>query len=789
MLKNHIKIALRQLKKHKVFATLNILGLSLGMALAILIATFINNEYQHDRWMQDSDETYRVYRIGKRGETAWTPTLLARKLEADYPEVIGAAAWRPLNEMLLNYGDKDWYIEEPAVVDSNFFKVVKMGFLHGNAATALAGPTDIVLSAKLANQIFGDENPMGETITLSGAAEFSVTGVLDNKNRKSHIESDFFVRYGGYGTGWGGNNRATYVQLKPNTNPAQLAAKIQNDVNELIRQEYIADGLTPTESDFYKWALQPLNNVYLQSEGWTALGKSGSIRNVYIFAFVALLVIFVAIINYVNLTTARASQRGREVGVKKVMGAERSLLTTQFLTESVLQALIAGALAVLLAEICLPFFNGMMDRELQVLKGAPSSIIAATMLLALLIGGVAGSYPAFIMSGFQPVTALKSSFLKTGEKGLFRKVLVTSQFAASITLLIVMVFIYRQVNFMLEKDLGFKPDQVVTIPINQNGTARRVDQLKARFKQIPGVQEVTSASSFPGDFFTDWKLVIEGQETSRAPYVLYAGTDFGKVLDLDMEMAQGRFFDTNISGDTINNYIVNEALVKKYGIKDPIGQRVRFSWDEEFGQIVGVIKDFHFHDVTREIEPLIMSAGSWRNHVGIKLSTNNLPNTIEAIKTVWADIEPTFPMRYSFLDEEFEGQYAEQQRFGKSILYTTLLTLFIALLGLFGLTAFTVERRTREIGIRKVLGASVNSIIGLLAKDFMILLGFACIIALPLGYYLSSSWLADFAHQTELVWWVFAGSGLIILLVGFLTVAMQSVKAALANPVKAIKTE
>ena len=789
MLKNHIKIALRQLKKHKVFATLNILGLSLGMALAILIATFINNEYQHDRWMQDSDETYRVYRIGKRGETAWTPTLLARKLVADYPEVVGAAAWRPLDEMLLNHGDKDWYIEEPAVVDSNFFKVVKMDFLHGAAGTALAGPTDIVLSAKLATQIFGDNNPMGETLTLSGGADFVVTGVLDNKERKSHIMSDFFIRYGGYGTGWGGNNRATYVHLKPNSDAKPLATKIQKDVNELIRQEYIADGLTPNESDFYKWALQPLNNVYLQSEGWTALGKSGSIRNVYIFAFVALLVIFVAIINYVNLTTARASQRGREVGVKKVMGAERSLLTTQFLTESVLQALIAGALAVLIAEICLPFFNGIMDRELQVLKGAPSSIIAITMFLALSIGVVAGSYPAFIMSGFQPVTALKSNFLKTGEKGLFRKVLVTSQFAVSITLLIVMAFIYRQVNFMLEKDLGFKPDQVVTIPINQNGTFRRVNQLKARFKQIPAVQEVTSASSFPGDFFTDWKLVIEGQETSNAPYVLYAGTDYGKVLGLDMEMTQGRFFDNSISGDTINNYVVNEALVKKYGIKDPIGQKVRFSWADEFGQIVGVIKDFHFHDVTREIEPLIMSAGDWRNHVGIKLSTKNLSQTIESIKTVWAEIEPAFPMRYSFLDEDFVGQYAEQQRFGKSILYATLLTLFIALLGLFGLTAFTVERRTREIGIRKVLGASVNSIIGLLAKDFMLLLGFACVIALPLGYYLSSRWLADFAHQTELVWWVFAGSGFTILLVGFLTVAMQSVKAALANPVKAIKME
>ncbi len=789
MLKNHIKIALRQLKKHKVFATLNIIGLSLGMALAILIATFINSEYQHDRWMEDSDETYRVYRIGKRGETAWTPTLLARKLATDYPEVIGAAAWRPLDEMLLNYRDKDWYIEEPAVVDSNFFKVIKMDFLHGTAETALAGPTDIVLSAKLATQIFGDNNPMGETLTLSGGADFLVTGVLDNKDKKSHIESDFFIRYGGYGTNWAGNNRATYAHLKPNSDAKQLAAKIQNDVNELIRQEYIADGMTPTESDFYKWALQPFNNVYLQSEGWTALGKSGSIRNIYIFAFVALLVIFVAIINYVNLTTARASQRGKEVGVKKVMGAERSLLTTQFLTESVLQALIAGGVAVLVAEICLPFFNGMMDRELQVLKGAPSSIIAITMLLALSIGVLAGSYPAFIMSGFQPVTALKSNFLKTGEKGLFRKVLVTSQFAVSITLLIVMAFIYRQVNFMLEKDLGFQPDQVVTIPINQNGTFRRVDQLKARFKQIPGVQEVTSASSFPGDFFTDWKLVIEGKEITNAPYVLYAGTDYGKVLGLDMEMVQGRFFDTSISGDTINNYVVNEALVKKYGLKDPIGQKVRFSWDEEFGQIVGVIKDFHFHDVTREIEPLIMSAGDWRNHVGVKLSTKNLSQTIESIKTVWAEIEPAFPMRYSFLDEDFAGQYAEQQRFGKSILYATLLTLFIALLGLFGLTAFTVERRTREIGIRKVLGASVSSIIGLLAKDFMRLLGFACVIALPLGYYLSSRWLADFAHQTDLVWWIFAGSGLIILLVGFLTVAMQSVKAALANPVKAIKME
>ena len=789
MFKNHLKIAFRQLAKNKIFASLNILGLALGMTLAILIATFISDEFNHDRWMEDSAETYRVYRIGKRGETAWTPTLLARKLVTDYPEVVNAAAWSPLGEYLVTYDDKDWYIDETAIVDSTFFKVVKMDFLQGDAENALVQPNSIVLTDKLAQQIFGSDNPIGETVRLGGTYDYAVSGVLDTEGKKSHIISDFFIRYGGYGSGWAGNNRSTYVQLKPNADPTRLAQKVETDVNELIKQEYIADGLTPNENDFYRWALQPFNQVYLHSEGWTALGESGSIRNLYIFGCIALLVIIVGIINYVNLTTARASQRSKEVGVKKVTGATTRSLATQFLTESVLQAFVAGTIAILLAEICLPYFNGIMNRELLVLRGAPSSIVIDTLILAFLIGIIAGGYPAFVMSRFSPSVALKSNFQKTGDKGLFRKVLVTSQFAVSITLLIVMSFIYRQVNFMLEKDLGFKPDQVVTIPINQNGTHRRIDQLKARFKQIPGVQEITSASSFPGDFFTDWKLVIEGQENNQGPYVLYADPDLGKVLDLDMEMAAGRFFDTNISGDTINNYVVNEALVKKYGLKDPVGQRVRFSWDEEYGQIVGVLKDFHFHDVTREIEPLIMSAGHWRNQVGIKLSANNLPQTIEAIKEVWSEIEPTFPMRYSFLDEDFEGQYANQQRFGKSILYATFLTLFIALLGLFGLTAFTVERRTKEIGVRKVLGASVSNIIGLLTKDFAKLMGFASLIAIPLGYVMANRWLADFAHRTNLAWWIFIGAGMTILIVGLLTVGVQSMRAALVNPVEAIKSE
>ncbi|MEM6316191.1 MAG: ABC transporter permease [Bacteroidota bacterium] len=789
MLKNHLKIAFRQMKRQKGFTILNIVGLALGIALVILITTFIWHEQQHDKWMTNSDQTYRVYRIGKRGETAWTPTLLARKLMADYPEVKNAAAWRPIGEYLVTYEGKDLYVENTAVVDSNFFNVLQMDFLQGDAATALTQPNSIVLTNKLAKRIFGDKNPVGESVTLLGQYDFMVTAILNTQKRKSHIPSDFFVRYNGYGNHWGGNNRATYVQLYPNSSTVELSQKIEKDVNELIRQEYISNGVTPKESDFYQWALQPLNDVFLHSEGWTALGESGSIRNVYIFAFIALLVMLVAIINYVNLTTARASQRGKEVGIKKVVGAERGLLTTQFLVESILQAAIAGLLAIFLAEMALPYFNNMMDRQLTVLRSAPFLVVGGTLLLSCFIGLLAGSYPAFILSSFQPSVAIKSNFLKTGEKGLFRKVLVTSQFTASITLVIVMAFIYRQVHFMMEKDLGFQPDQVLTIPMNDGDTYRKVTQLKSRFQQIAGVQAITTASHFPSHEFYDWKLVIEGKEENFSPYVLYGDEDFGEVLNLDMDMVAGRFFNPAIGQDSVNNYVVNESFVKNYGIENPIGQRVRFARDEAFGQIIGVIKDFHYHDVTRKIDPLIMSAGDWRNYTGVKLSTKNLSQTIEKIRQIWSTIEPTFPMRYSFLDEDFNEQYADQERFGQSILYATFLTLFIALLGLLGLTAFTVERRTKEIGIRKVLGASVSGIIGLLAKDFMKLLGIAAIIAIPLSYYLTNQWLADFAHRTSLAWWVFAAAGLGILLIAFLTVSAQSIKAARANPIEAIQTD
>ncbi len=790
MLKNHLKIAYRQLFRNKVFSGINILGLSLGMALAILIAVFIKSEFSYDKWMTESENTFRVYRQWEGGgKTIWTPSPLAKKLASDFPEVANAAGFAPMGERLLEYAGNKHYIEETAETDSTFFQVFGMELLHGDIKTALDEPNSMILSANMAEQLFGAINPLGEIITYDGTNEYMITGVLDSKSKKSHVAVDIITRFGDNGNYWTGNNRSTYVRLKPKANVAALENKVTTEVSKLIEKELLSNNYTPKAGDLPKWEMQPMQDIYLRSEGFGFMGgPSGSIRSIYIYGIIALLVLMVAIINYVNLTTARASQRGKEVGVKKVAGAGRGLLTAQFITESVLQASVAAVIALLMAEVCLPFFNNVIERKLQILSGEPIPVIVTLFGLAVFTGLLAGIYPAFIMSAYRPVTALKSNFLKTGDNGLFRKVLVTGQFAVTITLLIVMAFIYRQVNYMMDQDLGFKPEQVMKVTMNSNQTHYKLANLKNRFKNIPGVEEVTTASHFPGRFLPDWSVLIEGRAEGVNPNVIFSDEDF--VNSLDIEMMAGRFIADNIAADSISNFVVNQEFLNRYNIEEnPIGTRIKFMSDTAYGQIVGVMKDFHFQGLDRKIRPLVMNANHWRGYVGLKLSTENLSETIAAVEQLWGEVEPSHPMRYTFLDEDFAGQYAEQQRFGKTILYATLLTLFIALLGLFGLTAFTVERRTREIGIRKVLGASVAGIVGLLATDFMKLVVFASIIALPLGYFLSSTWLEDFAHRTELVWWVFVGAGLLILVVGFLTVALQSVKAALTNPIQSLRSE
>ena len=789
MFKNHFKIALRHLGRNKFFASINILGLALGMALAVLIAIYIKEEYSYDHWMEDSEQTYRVYRNWGGEGTTWTPPPLAGKLNTDYPQVQSATGFVPAGEQLVEYNQQSFYVEETGFVDSTFFQVLGMSLLQGDPKTVLDNPESVVLTDRLASKIFGaSANPVGKIITYDGDQQLIVTGIVDTKGKNTHIQADLFSRFSETGPFWTGNDRYAYVRLKPQTNTLALEELLTKDITKLIQLEYAQDSYVPTEEDIPSWKLQPLKEVYLDSEHlFTMWIKEGSINRIYILLLIGLLVLGVAIINYINLTTARASQRSKEVGVKKVTGAGNGLLRTQFITESIVQALIAGVLALFIAQLVLPFFNTITGSSLYLLNNQLPFVVGGVILLAILTGFLAGIYPAFILTTYQPVTALKSNYFNTGEKGLFRKILVTGQFVVTITLLIVMAFIYRQVNFMMDQELGFQPEQVLTIPMNSSQSHRKVEQIKNRFLQIPGVSTVSTASHFPGHFLPDWGLVIEGQTESHNPHVIFTDEGFQKTLDL--ELVEGRFISDQIGADSMSNFIVNETFVKQYQVEKPLETRVRFLADSLYGQIVGVVKDFHYQDLEHKIRPIVMNARHWRNYTGIKLSTTNIPATIAEIEQLWASIEPQHPMRYEFLDAEFDEQYAENQKFGKTILYATLLTLFIAILGLFGLTAFSLQRRAKEIGIRKVLGASVSGIVGLLAKDYVQLAVIASVIAMPIGYFLVDQWLADFAYRTELAWWIFILAGLSIILVGFLTVCLQSIRSALVNPVDSLRNE
>ncbi|MEL6925394.1 MAG: FtsX-like permease family protein, partial [Bacteroidota bacterium] len=547
------------------------------------------------------------------------------------------------------------------------------------------------------------------------------------------------------GNNWTGNNKATYVKLKPNSNPTLLSGKLTPAANEQVGQQLKAYGYEFKMEELADWRLQAVGDIHLHSSEYIWIEAGGNIRNVNIFLFIGLLVLLVAIINYVNLSTAQATRRSKEVGVRKTSGATRMQLIKQFLVESLIQTSIAAVLAVVLSEALLPVFNEIVDRELTLLSGNFAlNALAALLLLSVVVGIAAGAYPAFILSGFRPADVLKGRFGGAKEKAGLRKFLVSSQFTVSIGLIIVMSFIFRQVQYMIEAELGFEPDQVLVIPINERNTDRKIANLKSSFESIPGVMSVTTGSDMPGRHFSDWGMSIEGYEENANPNVLFTDADCMNTFGL--QLVDGRFLDATIAGDTLNNFVVNETFVKRYNIEEPIGQAVKLMSEEGWGQIVGVVKDFHFRGLQNSIRPLAMSGGRQRWHGFIKVSTNNLNETIDALETFWNNqIEPSYPMRYSFLNERFEEQYAEQERFGKAMLCATILTLLIAMLGLFGLTTFSIERRVKEIGIRKVLGASMGSIVSLFSKDFLKLVLIAFVLAVPLSYYLTSQWLEDFA--------------------------------------------
>ncbi len=789
MLQNYFKTAFRNLFKNKLYSFINIGGLALGMAIAILIALYVQHELNYDKWINGHEQVHRVYRhwLGG-GKTAWTPDPLAEALVEHLPEVNKAAGVSNYGEVLMEYEQEKIYVKRAAMADSTFLSVVELPLLYGNPKEALKAPNAVVLSKRVAEAFFGPVNPVGKSMRFNDEIDLTVGGVLDEYPGDTHLDYELYTRYTYSSPNWTGNNRATYVRL----NAEAVVPQVEKKMTELVKPHFVAQmkemGVVVKEEDIARWELQPMDDIHLYSGeiGWRTQ-TGGDIKYIYIFGVIALIVLLIASINYINLSTARAMNRAREVGVRKATGARRDQLVMQFLSETLVQTFTALVLAVVLAQVFLPTFNQIIDRELIFLNGAWAQYIPAMLLLVLLVSLLAGSYPAFVLSGFQPVKVLKGVLKRSSGGQLFRRALVVSQFSLSVVLVIVMLFIYRQMNYMMAQDLGFSGDQVLLIPLNKDDSHRKLESMKDAFLSIQGVKSLTTASRMPGHSYPDWGMNVEGKTDPIYPRTMFADADYA--ITLGLEVVEGRFLAADRPLDTLNNFIVNEAFVRDYQIENPIGQKLKFMGEEEYGQIVGVIKDYHYRGLDGKIDPLIIGGHHDRYYTAIKVSPEQLTTTIASIRNLWEQVEAAHPMVHSFLDESFQKQYNEYERFGKTLLYATILAIFLAVLGLFGLATYAAITRTKEIGIRKVLGASIQGISFMLVKDFIRWVMVAGIIAVPFGYLLSKRWLEDFAYRTDMSIYPFLLSIGAAILIAALTVSFQAIRAALANPVEALKYE
>ena len=789
MLKNYLKIAWRHLLRDKATATINIFGLSVAIAISLLIGLYIHHEWNYDNWYETEDELYRVYRHwgDKDKKWVWTPGLLSQTLAAEFPEVQAATYMGPLNEVLLTAGEKKLYVERSVFVDSTFFKTLPFIFKLGDAETALDNPNAIVLSTKMATQFFGTENPIGKTLLLNGEEPRTVTGVVTTGGN-THLNLNVYLRQHFPTFGWLNNSYATYVRLHSNVDMTALAQKVKPVVNPHFESAFKETGYEYSQKDLSDWAFQPIRDIHLKSQNfvWQKEASSGDIRFLYLLGLIASILLLIAIFNYANLSIAQASTRIKEIGVRKVNGALQSQVVRQFLVEAIVQSFLALTVGGLLAYILLPTFQDLLDVTFEFQKNQYLPIAVLMLGGGLFIGLLAGIYPVFYLARLQPQRVFSVNAVGKNKFGL-RQILVVAQFVMVITLLIAITFISQQVDYMLSQELGFKGEQVITIPMDQNYSRERIQQITNNAKAISGVVDIGISSHVPGEEAYNYSLQLGNQQEAAASSLIFANE--GIINTWDLKIIEGRNFSATRPSDSLN-FIVNEAYVKEFGLEDPLHTPIRRFGDSLYYAIIGVVADFHQNSLDNKIEPMVLwGARAWESKASVKINPQNLPATIKQLETLWQTIEPNRPMRYTFLDESFAQQYASQLRFRKGLSYATGLTILIAMLGLFGLASFSIKRRRKEIGIRKVLGASILQVVGRLNKDFLQLILIALVFAIPLGWYIGNEWLQHFPYRIDMQWWVFALTGLAAIGIAAITVSFQSIRAAIMNPVHALRDE
>ena len=787
MFKSYIKIAVRNLKKQKMFSAINIFGLAAGMSCTILIMLWVQDEMSFDKFHKNADNIYRVvqdqhYSGGEIFPVAVTPGPLSKALKENFPEIVNSVRVKS-NRRSLKYEDKIFY-ERLTYSDSTFFEMFSFPLIAGNPKTVLKNPYSILLSEEMAEKYFGNENPVGKTIIADNKFSLKVEGIFQNVPENSHMQFDFMgsldlLKEENVNLErWNNSTYHTYVLLQKNTD--------LNNVNEKIKN-IIRDNSSDSYTDVY---LQALTDIHLYSGSKYAadIKGHGSIEYVNMFSLIALFVLLIACINFMNLSTARSSKRAKEVGLRKVVGAPRSQIIRQFFVESILLTVIALVLSFVIVYLLLPEFNDLSGKTIDMFK-ADTSLFFGIFLIAVLTGIISGSYPAFYLSSFLPVKVLKQQ--NSSDKGgsLFSKLLVVTQFSLSIILIIGTAVVYKQLEYIQNKNLGYSKDNIMFIPVSDK-VKERIESVKSQLSKNPNVISST---------LTDQLLTNYGNSTSNFHWegknendnvnINFVEADEDFVKTFDMKLAEGRFYSKEFTSET-NSLVINETAAKMIEMKNPVGQKIKM-WDDDL-TIIGVVKDYNFSKLDSEIKPLairLMPGSRFSRLLFAKLNSNNISQTISFLETEFKNLNPEDPFVYSFLDEEFALLYETEQRMGKLFSSFSVLAVLISCLGLFGLASFMAERRTKEIGIRKVLGASVGGLTVLLSAEFFKLVVISNLIAWPVSYYFMNSWLQDFVYRTEMSLWIFPLSGLAALIIALLTVSYQSIKAALANPIKSIKYE
>ena len=789
MLKSYLTVALRSLRRHRAYSFINIAGLAVGMACVLLIFLYIQDERSYDQYHAKKDRIYRlvtsVAQAGYEGVAkvpgAWGPAVLE-----DLPGIEAMTRLRFSSTVLVNRGDLRFYEGGGFYADPALFDVFSFAMQQGDPATALDDPNGIVLTESLAQKYFPDENPLGQALTFNNQLERTVTGVLADVPANSHFTFTYLLPIAAEPDSlqydWVRNQHYTYLLLDANTSPEAVLAQVPAVLARRTGEEAAAR---------YTPRLQALTDIHLGSNLWREMAVNGNRDTLYGFALVAFCILLIACINFMNLATARSARRAREVGVRKASGARRSALMQQFLGESILMSSIAVVLAVALVSLSLPAFNQITGKTLALGVLAEGGMLLGLVGLTLLVGLLAGSYPAFVLSAFRPVSVLKGDVAGTG-RGRLRKTLVVVQFAISIILIVAVGVIDNQLRFIQSKDLGFNKEQIVIVPIRDNAMTGSIAAFKQELLSQPGVVSAAASGNLPGGGDWGFPLYPEGIPDDQRPPARILAVDHDFIDTYQMEVVAGRNFSDQ-GADAQGAFLLNEEAARQIGWADPIGKTMGLppSISPEALTVVGVVKDFHFRSLHETIGPLVFfkPPPSWFSLFSIRISPDNIETTLARIEDVWDRFDPAHPLTHSFLDQGFQALYQSETLVQTLLNYAMALAIFIACLGLFGLAAFTAEQRTKEIGIRKVLGASASRIVLLLSKDFARLVALAFIVAAPLAYFAATYLLQDFAYQTTISGWIFFAAGLAALGIALLTVGYQAVKAALSDPVKALRYE